>query len=187
MRARLIRRTRPRSPNASVCICSAHAARCWAADEVKLCSSAATFHLMACVCACVCARACLVCLAVCFRLADAKEYDSRSSSNMSPSDFLDSLMGRTSGYDARIRPNFKGLFFTLLIIIFFLLVEGEKPPHASLCTPQSPYGITTHPNSPQTLAHASPPPSLIWTSAEIHLMRSLGASSSLIRAVNHIT
>uniref|UniRef100_A0A8C6TYK1 Glycine receptor, alpha 2 n=1 Tax=Neogobius melanostomus TaxID=47308 RepID=A0A8C6TYK1_9GOBI len=31
-----------------------------------------------------------------------------SSSNMSPSDFLDSLMGRTSGYDARIRPNFKG-------------------------------------------------------------------------------
>ncbi|KAM6934222.1 glycine receptor subunit alpha-2 isoform 1-T1 [Xenentodon cancila] len=39
---------------------------------------------------------------------DAKEHDSRSSSNMSPSDFLDSLMGRTSGYDARIRPNFKG-------------------------------------------------------------------------------
>ncbi|XP_009995378.1 PREDICTED: glycine receptor subunit alpha-4 isoform X1 [Chaetura pelagica] len=27
---------------------------------------------------------------------------------MSPSDFLDKLMGRTSGYDARIRPNFKG-------------------------------------------------------------------------------
>uniref|UniRef100_A0A3Q3BJD1 Glycine receptor, alpha 3 n=1 Tax=Haplochromis burtoni TaxID=8153 RepID=A0A3Q3BJD1_HAPBU len=26
---------------------------------------------------------------------------------MSPSDFLDKLMGRTSGYDARIRPNFK--------------------------------------------------------------------------------
>uniref|UniRef100_A0A8D0DCH1 Glycine receptor, alpha 4b n=1 Tax=Sander lucioperca TaxID=283035 RepID=A0A8D0DCH1_SANLU len=26
----------------------------------------------------------------------------------SPSDFLDKLMGRTSGYDARIRPNFKG-------------------------------------------------------------------------------
>ncbi|KAM4561728.1 glycine receptor subunit alpha-2 isoform 1-T1 [Fundulus diaphanus] len=42
------------------------------------------------------------------RVVDAKEYDSRSSSNMSPSDFLDSLMGRTSGYDARIRPNFKG-------------------------------------------------------------------------------
>ncbi|CAG05893.1 unnamed protein product, partial [Tetraodon nigroviridis] len=40
-----------------------------------------------------------------------KEHDSRSSSNMSPSDFLDSLMGRTSGYDARIRPNFKGLSF----------------------------------------------------------------------------
>ncbi|XP_015251201.1 PREDICTED: glycine receptor subunit alpha-2 isoform X1 [Cyprinodon variegatus] len=43
-----------------------------------------------------------------FRVVDAKEYDSRSSTNMSPSDFLDSLMGRTSGYDARIRPNFKG-------------------------------------------------------------------------------
>lgn len=28
---------------------------------------------------------------------------------MSPSDFLDKLMGRTSGYDARIRPNFKGV------------------------------------------------------------------------------
>uniref|UniRef100_A0A673XE88 Glycine receptor, alpha 3 n=1 Tax=Salmo trutta TaxID=8032 RepID=A0A673XE88_SALTR len=28
----------------------------------------------------------------------------------SPSDFLDKLMGRTSGYDARIRPNFKGTF-----------------------------------------------------------------------------
>uniref|UniRef100_A0A3B4TM86 Glycine receptor, alpha 3 n=1 Tax=Seriola dumerili TaxID=41447 RepID=A0A3B4TM86_SERDU len=27
---------------------------------------------------------------------------------MSPSDFLDKLMGRTSGYDARIRPNYKG-------------------------------------------------------------------------------
>ncbi|NWH85302.1 GLRA4 protein, partial [Aegithalos caudatus] len=34
---------------------------------------------------------------------------SRSSAQpMSPSDFLDKLMGRTSGYDARIRPNFKG-------------------------------------------------------------------------------
>ncbi|XP_062287601.1 glycine receptor subunit alpha-2 isoform X1 [Scomber scombrus] len=43
-----------------------------------------------------------------FRVVDAKEHDSRSSTNMSPSDFLDSLMGRTSGYDARIRPNFKG-------------------------------------------------------------------------------
>ncbi|KAI5089606.1 glycine receptor, alpha 4b precursor, partial [Silurus meridionalis] len=27
---------------------------------------------------------------------------------LSPSDFLDKLMGKTSGYDARIRPNFKG-------------------------------------------------------------------------------
>uniref|UniRef100_A0A8C9SSP0 Glycine receptor, alpha 2 n=1 Tax=Scleropages formosus TaxID=113540 RepID=A0A8C9SSP0_SCLFO len=43
----------------------------------------------------------------------AKEYDFRPSSRgssltMSPSDFLDKLMGKTSGYDARIRPNFKG-------------------------------------------------------------------------------
>ncbi|XP_041940501.1 glycine receptor subunit alpha-2 isoform X2 [Alosa alosa] len=48
-----------------------------------------------------------------YRMTDAKEYDSRSSGRgstklMSPSDFLDKLMGRTSGYDARIRPNFKG-------------------------------------------------------------------------------
>lgn len=32
------------------------------------------------------------------------------SAPMSPSDFLDKLMGRTSGYDARIRPNFKGSY-----------------------------------------------------------------------------
>lgn len=51
-----------------------------------------------------------VCVRVHFRVVHAKEHDSRSS-NMSPSDFLDSLMGRTSGYDARIRPNFKGLSF----------------------------------------------------------------------------
>ncbi|XP_055014242.1 glycine receptor subunit alpha-3 [Boleophthalmus pectinirostris] len=39
-----------------------------------------------------------------------KELDSARSRQvpMSPSDFLDKLMGRTSGYDARIRPNFKG-------------------------------------------------------------------------------
>ncbi|XP_031416513.1 glycine receptor subunit alpha-2 isoform X2 [Clupea harengus] len=48
-----------------------------------------------------------------YRMTDAKEYDSRtpgrsSTKLMSPSDFLDKLMGRTSGYDARIRPNFKG-------------------------------------------------------------------------------
>ncbi|XP_078068159.1 glycine receptor subunit alpha-4-like [Mustelus asterias] len=32
----------------------------------------------------------------------------RTSLPSSPSDFLDKLMGKTSGYDARIRPNFKG-------------------------------------------------------------------------------
>ncbi|KAM8975541.1 glycine receptor subunit alpha-2 isoform 1-T1 [Pelodytes ibericus] len=46
------------------------------------------------------------------RLAFCKEHDPRSGKSppqsMSPSDFLDKLMGRTSGYDARIRPNFKG-------------------------------------------------------------------------------
>ncbi|OPJ69594.1 glycine receptor subunit alpha-2 isoform A [Patagioenas fasciata monilis] len=47
-----------------------------------------------------------------FRTTFCKEHDSRSgkspSQTLSPSDFLDKLMGRTSGYDARIRPNFKG-------------------------------------------------------------------------------
>ncbi|KAJ8252887.1 hypothetical protein GJAV_G00206670 [Gymnothorax javanicus] len=48
-----------------------------------------------------------------FRVTGAKEFDSwtagrSSAQTMSPSDFLDKLMGRTSGYDARIRPNFKG-------------------------------------------------------------------------------
>ncbi|GAB5584427.1 glycine receptor subunit alpha-2 isoform X2 [Prionailurus iriomotensis] len=46
-----------------------------------------------------------------FRTAFCKDHDSRSgkqpSQTLSPSDFLDKLMGRTSGYDARIRPNFK--------------------------------------------------------------------------------
>uniref|UniRef100_A0A8C5K9X6 Glycine receptor, alpha 3 subunit n=1 Tax=Jaculus jaculus TaxID=51337 RepID=A0A8C5K9X6_JACJA len=43
-------------------------------------------------------------------LVATKETNSARSRNapMSPSDFLDKLMGRTSGYDARIRPNFKG-------------------------------------------------------------------------------
>ncbi|XP_073701767.1 glycine receptor subunit alpha-2 [Garra rufa] len=47
-----------------------------------------------------------------FRITTGKEYERMSgrefSSALSPSDFLDKLMGRTSGYDARIRPNFKG-------------------------------------------------------------------------------
>ncbi|KAG5284376.1 hypothetical protein AALO_G00026020 [Alosa alosa] len=38
--------------------------------------------------------------------ADQMKYPGRRPP--SPSDFLDKLMGRTSGYDARIRPNFKG-------------------------------------------------------------------------------
>ncbi|KAI2660941.1 Glycine receptor subunit alpha-2 [Labeo rohita] len=47
-------------------------------------------------------------------ITSGKEYERMSgrefSSALSPSDFLDKLMGRTSGYDARIRPNFKGIF-----------------------------------------------------------------------------
>eukprot|EP00074_Homo_sapiens_P009327 NP_001165756.1 glycine receptor subunit alpha-4 isoform 2 precursor [Homo sapiens] len=48
---------------------------------------------------------------VLLRVALAKEEvksGTKGSQPMSPSDFLDKLMGRTSGYDARIRPNFKG-------------------------------------------------------------------------------
>ncbi|CAL8362625.1 unnamed protein product [Lota lota] len=36
------------------------------------------------------------------------KFPARTPRPPSPSDFLDKLMGRTSGYDARIRPNFKG-------------------------------------------------------------------------------
>uniref|UniRef100_A0A8C5TLM6 Glycine receptor alpha 3 n=1 Tax=Malurus cyaneus samueli TaxID=2593467 RepID=A0A8C5TLM6_9PASS len=51
---------------------------------------------------------CLFFLAI--SLVATKETDSARSRSMpmSPSDFLDKLMGRMSGYDARIRPNFKG-------------------------------------------------------------------------------
>lgn len=45
------------------------------------------------------------------RLSSCKEEikpHGRAGPQLSPSDFLDKLMGKTSGYDARIRPNFKG-------------------------------------------------------------------------------
>lgn len=45
---------------------------------------------------------------------------------MSPSDFLDKLMGRTSGYDARIRPNFKGTFSLKLVTGAFSLKHGNQ-------------------------------------------------------------
>uniref|UniRef100_H3BDA1 Glycine receptor, alpha 4a n=2 Tax=Latimeria chalumnae TaxID=7897 RepID=H3BDA1_LATCH len=52
------------------------------------------------------------CFLLLFRLVSCKEEIKSAartvSQPMSPSDFLDKLMGRTSGYDARIRPNFKG-------------------------------------------------------------------------------
>ncbi|NWZ48583.1 GLRA3 protein, partial [Haliaeetus albicilla] len=53
---------------------------------------------------------CLWEAAVLLSLVATKETDSARSRSMpmSPSDFLDKLMGRMSGYDARIRPNFKG-------------------------------------------------------------------------------
>uniref|UniRef100_A0A8C6NHF1 Glycine receptor, alpha 1 n=1 Tax=Nothobranchius furzeri TaxID=105023 RepID=A0A8C6NHF1_NOTFU len=44
-----------------------------------------------------------------FILAASKEAAARkAASPMPPSEFLDKLMGKVSGYDARIRPNFKG-------------------------------------------------------------------------------
>ncbi|CAG5993759.1 unnamed protein product [Menidia menidia] len=43
------------------------------------------------------------------RLAASKETAARKAATpMPPSEFLDKLMGKVSGYDARIRPNFKG-------------------------------------------------------------------------------
>lgn len=48
---------------------------------------------------------------LCVSVGQCKEVDNAARTRqvpMSPSDFLDKLMGRTSGYDARIRPNFKG-------------------------------------------------------------------------------
>uniref|UniRef100_A0A671KM37 Glycine receptor subunit alpha-3-like n=1 Tax=Sinocyclocheilus anshuiensis TaxID=1608454 RepID=A0A671KM37_9TELE len=43
-----------------------------------------------------------------FLVASKKPENPQGEKASSPSDFLDKLMGRTSGYDARIRPNFKG-------------------------------------------------------------------------------
>lgn len=53
-----------------------------------------------------------MCLSSCGSTVQCKEVENTGRSRqvpMSPSDFLDKLMGRTSGYDARIRPNFKGI------------------------------------------------------------------------------
>lgn len=64
----------------------------------------------------ICLFVCLLFLAV--SLVATKETDSARSRSMpmSPSDFLDKLMGRMSGYDARIRPNFKGNFKPKLLV-----------------------------------------------------------------------
>ncbi|KAL7881202.1 hypothetical protein AOLI_G00080500 [Acnodon oligacanthus] len=76
------------------------------------------------------------------RIMLAKEHDrssSRGSSlTMSPSDFLDKLMGKTSGYDARIRPNFKGPPVNVTCNIFinsFGSVTETTMVSLSLCPP----------------------------------------------------
>lgn len=94
-----------------------------------------------CLRVCVCSS---VCACVCSRVVDAKEHDSRSSSSLSPSDFLDSLMGRTSGYDARIRPNFKGLF-----VFDFWRCSHASLPSCTLTT-KTHNPVSTH---PLTLLH----------------------------------
>ncbi|KAM8899525.1 glycine receptor, alpha 4b isoform 3-T3 [Spinachia spinachia] len=55
--------------------------------------------------ACVLWTSSVICRSV---LCKDMKLPSRAAKPPSPSDFLDKLMGRTSGYDARIRPNFKG-------------------------------------------------------------------------------
>lgn len=60
-------------------------------------------------------------------LAASKEAEAAARSApkpMSPSDFLDKLMGRTSGYDARIRPNFKGMQTPCFVVLFHLGTEN---------------------------------------------------------------
>lgn len=77
----------------------------------------------------------MFCFCCCFSppvlsLVATKETDSARSRSMpmSPSDFLDKLMGRMSGYDARIRPNFKGNFKPKLPnnSVFVLIKNMEK-------------------------------------------------------------
>lgn len=61
-------------------------------------------------------------------LVATKETDSARSRSMpmSPSDFLDKLMGRMSGYDARIRPNFKGNFTTKISGFQYVSITAHK-------------------------------------------------------------
>ncbi|KAK2116622.1 hypothetical protein P7K49_003508 [Saguinus oedipus] len=74
-------------------------------------------------------------------LAASKEAEAARSAPkpMSPSDFLDKLMGRTSGYDARIRPNFKVPFSECLLRTALQIenVLGDAP--------RSLFGPTLHP------------------------------------------
>lgn len=88
-----------------------------------------TKHFVVLCVLCVCVLLLLFALFVFFlvlSLVATKETDSARSRSMpmSPSDFLDKLMGRMSGYDARIRPNFKGNFKpTLLSNSVFLVTK----------------------------------------------------------------
>ncbi len=52
-------------------------------------------------------------------VASKKTENSQGEKASSPSDFLDKLMGRTSGYDARIRPNFKGSTNKPFLLTFY--------------------------------------------------------------------
>lgn len=52
-------------------------------------------------------------------VASKKPENSQGEKASSPSDFLDKLMGRTSGYDARIRPNFKGSTNKPFLLTFY--------------------------------------------------------------------
>lgn len=152
---------RARSPTPSPCLPHHKQPTAEATDKVKSCFPATTSNLIKCVWVRVCASV--------FRVVDAKEHDSRSSSNLSPSDFLDSLMGRTSGYDARIRPNFKGLFITLRSL-----------------TPQKATSTLLRHSPHSSCKHTGLTLCLILRSG-CYLMQSCHASSALIRAINHTT
>lgn len=78
-------------------------------------------------------------------LAASKEAEAAARSApkpMSPSDFLDKLMGRTSGYDARIRPNFKGKKHCFLV----LLASGTE-----ICTQSSRMCLSLYMQNEQSL------------------------------------
>lgn len=72
-------------------------------------------------------------LSISLRCVFSKELKSPSSrvKPMSPSDFLDKLMGKTSGYDARIRPNFKGTW-SICFNVMHISVSSKGKKNISL-------------------------------------------------------